>query len=74
MAQFSNAHTKVIATVGPATSSYEMLESLKIGQTEFNWTTQDFDKQLPVSMESALTACKGDHETDTTTMVWTLRL
>lgn len=52
----------------------EMLESLKIGQTEFNWTTQDFDKQLPVSMESALTACKGDHETDTTTMVWTLRL
>lgn len=28
MAQFSTSHTKVIATVGPATASYEMLESL----------------------------------------------
>ena len=28
MAQFSTSHTKVIATIGPATASYEMLESL----------------------------------------------
>lgn len=49
-----------------------LIQYLKIDQTEFSWTAQDFDKQLPVSTESALAACKGLDNSGNVTMIWML--